>query len=259
MTGPEVVGILGEPPVRKALTCWESWRYPDLGLTVNLAQVSEGGAGSSGAPEGPRVIWAMQMAKKGTPTAGRYCPPDVDGGPPFLDNVTVTDQDGDSLIFYYDHGPKPMALVLAPGTEPLRRPEASELSQADPEQLAGLRLGMTTQEVRAVWGEPDRRSDGDTYSQSEYFEARLWVDFVTSEQDGFLRVTSVTQTRGASFTVLIGDAAEEAERLLGKGLSPGTADGQPGIRFELQDGCFFIVGMEDGKVMYFRLFIPEEV
>jgi len=254
MTGPEVVGILGEPPVRKTLSCWESWRYPDLGLTVDLAQApGVGGTGSSGAPDVPRVIWAMQTAKKSTLMAGRYCPPDREGGPPFRDRVAVANQDGDTITFYYGDGGKPVALVLAQSKESLRRPEASGLSQADPEQLAGLRLGMTTEQVQAVLGEPDRRSDGDTYSHWEYFEDGLWVVFVISVRDGPLRVTGVTQSRGAWFTIPIGDTAEEAQRRLGKGLSPGTIDDSPGIRYELDDRSFFLVAISGGTVIYFHL------
>jgi len=260
MTGPEVVGILGEPPVRERLPCWDSWRYPNLGLVIDMAPVRiEEGSASNIAEDTARVIWAMQTAKQGIPRTGLYSPPEWEGVPAFRDHATVANQDGDTLTFYYDYEDRPVALVLAPGSEVLRRPEVAGTAQADPRQLAGLGLGMTTHEVEATLGEPDRVRAGETYAEWDYFETGLTVVLVQSQHDGYLHVVTVTQRRGAWFTVLMGDTTEETESRLGRALSPGTATEPSGIRYELENGSYFLAAVGDGKVIYFRLSLREDL
>jgi len=248
MTAEQVISLLGEPPAREPMDCWESWRYPGRKLTLNLAPIS--------GLEAPRVTWVMKARDAGPPTASHYHPPEGDTPPVPGDQVILTNEADHRLVFYYE-GNLITALVLALKSDPANPADTAE-EPVDPNQLAGVRLYMTMKEVQAVLGQPDSRDDAKDYCYWQYLERGLGVNFVRLRKEGPLAVVQVTQDRGAWSGVGIGEALAEAEQRLGRGVSPGTIDELQGIRFIHGDGSFFLVAADGETVVYFRLSVAEE-
>lgn len=255
MTASEVVTLLGEPAERKPMSCWESWRYPALGVTVDLASVADPDSASSTPQETPRVIWVMRARLEGPPTAGSYHPPEGDKNSP-RERTILTNDRGQKITFYYGSEEHIVAAVMSFEQEPINRRTEGIPSEVDPSTLAGLQLYMTADEAKGVLGEPDRAESGEGYSDWDYLEAGVEVKLFQTE-DGVWKVGQVTQYRGVWSTVVIGDTQEEAERRLGRTAAPEGYDRPAGIRFDLADGSFMVTSISNGRVDYFRLSLPE--
>lgn len=213
----QVLNVLGPPTEVVPMDYWTSWRYPEIGLTLDLAHIHE-------SPSRERVVWALcsqgdlggglKVGSSSDAFARRF-PGVIDVGDQRFPVLRQVNSDGHRLdAVISDQGAIEAFILSLPDEVLAVKAEAG--AGAEVFSVGGVRLLLSSEEVRSLLGDPDAVSDdftGHTLAWA-YWERGLIVLF--SRYDSEYIVYCAVLTRGGhALGIHIGSSVEVVSGLLG--------------------------------------------
>jgi len=213
-----VTEALGPPAQVVRMDYWTSWRYPDLGLTLDFAPV----CGVS--PGQDKVIWAMcsqgslgRDLKVGSPSDvfTRRFPGSVDVGDARFSILRHVNAEGHRLDAVISERGTIEAFILSLPSEMLVL-KAEANPDAEAFAVGGVKLMLSSDEVRSLLGDPDAVREGFTGNTSAwaYWERGLTIHYFRYKLQ-YVIYSAVLTRGGHPLGITIGSSVEEVNSLMG--------------------------------------------